>query len=192
MVHQNKIDKGEVYLEDVENLRNSLIAYIKKKFYTRRNITDMADEIVNQTFLDVTKSPGFDEGLYNFGYMSAACIRTAYKVFHRNDRDVGVLAGFELTVPLIDEDNFVDEILKAEDTAVIFESLQILKKIERIIINERYYGNFSFKEISERHKINLNTVLSHHRRALEKLRPVLSKYFDYKVSDYHYGKKYNK
>ena len=179
-------------MDNVETLRENLIAYIKKKFYTRRNITDMADDIVNQAFLDVTKSQDFNDGLYNFGYMSVACIRAAYKVFHRNDREIGVMSGFDLTVPLIDEDNFVDEIMQAEDTAIIFKSLQILKQIEQIIINERYYGDFSFKEISERHNINLNTVLSHHRRALEKLRPVLSRYFDYRVSDYHYGKKFNK
>jgi len=163
---------------DVNNMRESLISYIRKKFYTRRNITDMADDIVNQAFLDVTKSPGFTDELYNFGYMSVACIRAAYKVFHKNDREIGVILSFDLTAPLIDEDSFVDEIEKAEDTAVIFKSLQILKQIEQIIINERYYENFSFKEISERHNINLNTVLSHHRRALEKLRPVLSLYFN--------------
>jgi DNA-directed RNA polymerase specialized sigma subunit len=124
--------------------------------------------------------------------MSIACIRTAYKFFHRNDRDNASMTSLDLNLPLIDEDSFADEIIKAEDTAFILQSLQVLKQIEQIIINERYYGNFTFKEISERHNINLNTVLSHHRRALEKLRPVLSRYFDFRVSDYHYGKKYSK
>lgn len=139
----------------------------------------MADEIVNQTFLDVMKSPGFSAEKCNFGYMSLACIRTAYKVFHRNDRDSNIAVSFDLTAPLIDEDSFVDEIVKADDTAFIIQSLQTLKKIEQIIINERYYGNFTYREISERHGINLNTVLSHHHRALEKLRPILSQYFEY-------------
>lgn len=179
-------------MDNLEDLRDSLISYIKKKFYTRRNIMDMADEIVNQTFLDVTNSPGFSGEHYNFGYMSVACIRTAYKVFHKNDRDNNITVSFEISKPLIDEDSFVDEIINAEDTAFILQSLQILKQIERIIVNERYYGNFTFKEISERHNINLNTVLSHHRRALEKLRPVLSRYFNFSESDYHYGKKLKK
>lgn len=168
-------------MEDIETLRENLILYIRKKFYTRRNITDAADEIVNQTFLDVMKSSSFDISQYNFGYMSLACIRTAYKVFHRDDRDNGAAVNFELfsmSTPLIDEDSFVDEIEKADDTKFIVESLQTLKQIEQIIISERYYGEFSFCEISEHHGINLNTVLSHHRRALEKLRPVLSKYFN--------------
>ena len=165
-------------METVETLRENLIKYIKRKFYTRRNIIDAADEIVNQTFLDVMKSPGFKNEQFNFGYMSLACIRTAYKVFHRSDaNDLNV--SFELSLPLIDKNDFVNEIAKASDTAAILESLTALKHIEQIIVRERYYGDFTFREISQRHGINLNTVLTHHRRALEKLRPILSLYYKY-------------
>jgi RNA polymerase sigma factor (sigma-70 family) len=141
----------------------------------------MADDIVNQAFHDVA------EEKYNFGYMSTACIRIAYKAFHRNDRDAETVVSFELTAPLIDEECFVDEIERADDTAAILKSLQTLKQIEQIIIRERYFSDFSFREISENHAINLNTVLSHHRRALEKLRPVLTKYFPERIPQYHYG-----
>ena len=175
-------------LEDIDSLRKNLVSYIRKKFYSRRNIIDMADDIVNQTFLDVSKSAVFNNDQYNFGYMSVACIRAAYKVFHRNDNDKKIMVRFNLTSPLIDEDSFVQEIESADDTAFIFESLQTLKQIERVIINERYYEDFSFREISEKYGFNLNTVLSHHRRALEKLRPVLMKYFNYNISGYYYGK----
>jgi len=175
-------------LKNVDGLRRDLVAYIRKKFYSRSNIIDMADEIINQTFLDVAKSPGFCNEKYNFGYMSVACIRTAYRFFHQNDADKKITISFDLTAPLIDEDSFVEEIEKADDTAFIFNSLQTLKQIERIIVSERYYQDFSFREISEKYGINLNTVLSHHRRALEKLRPVFSNYFNYSISGYHYGK----
>ena len=175
-------------MEDVDGLRKNLVSHIKKKFYSRSNIVDMAEEIVNQTFLDVMKSAGFDKDRYNFGYMSLACIRTAYKVFHRNDNDKKISVYYDLTMPLVDEDSFVEEIEKSDDTAFILQSLQTLKQIEQVIINERYYEDFSFREISEKYGINLNTVLSHHRRALEKLRPVLSKYFNYGISGYYYGK----
>ena len=161
----------------IEDLRLNLVLYIKKKFYTRKNIIDMADEIVNQTFLDIMKSKGYNAEQLNFGFMSVACIRTAYKMYHRNDRDNNIMMDFELAAPLIDEDSFVSEIERAEDAAFITQSLQALKQIEQIVIRERYYGEFSFREISERHGINLNTILSHHRRALEKLRPIISSYF---------------
>jgi len=178
----------EVILENIDSLRQNLVTYLKKKFKSRSNIMDMADEIVNQTFLDVAKSACFNKDQYNFGYMSVACIRKAYKVFHKNDRDKNILVSFDLTAPLIDEDSFVEEIENSDDTEFIFQSLQTLKQIERAIINERYYEDFSFREISEKHGININTVLSHHRRALEKLRPVLSKYLNYSISDYQNGK----
>ena len=154
---------------------------------SRGNITDMADDIVNQAFLDVTKATGFCNEQYNFGYMSVACIRVAYKVFHRNDFDSGITLSFDLAAPLIDEDSFANEIEEAEDTALVLQSLQTLKQIEQIVIRERYYGEFSFREISERHGINLNTILSHHRRALEKLRPTLAKYFPNRIPKYYYG-----
>jgi RNA polymerase sigma factor (sigma-70 family) len=117
--------------------------------------------------------------MYNFGYMSKAVLRTAYKVFHKHDKENLILTDFESAEPLISEENFVREIEAAEDTAAIFASLQVLKQVERVIITERYYNDFSFREISETHGIKLNTVLSHHRRALEKLRPHLAKHFNY-------------
>jgi len=72
----------EVILEDIDSLRQNLVSYLKRKFYSRSNIVDMVDEIVNQTFLEVAKSASFNKDQYNFGYMSIACIRKAYKVFH--------------------------------------------------------------------------------------------------------------
>ena len=39
-------------------MRESLVAYIKRKFYAKPNIRDMAEDIVNQSFLDVMRSPG--------------------------------------------------------------------------------------------------------------------------------------
>lgn len=171
----------------IADLRRELLGYLRRKFYTRQNILDMVDDIVNQAFLDVAKSPEFSEDKYNFGYMSMACLRVAYRVFHRNDRDLGRLTSIETTA-LIDENHFVREIEQAEDCAYILESLRALRQIEQIIVKERYYGSFSFREISERNGIKLNTVLSHHRRALEKLRPLLAGYFDYPT--HYYGKEY--
>ena len=166
-------------MENLESLRVNLIQYVKMKFATRFNIVEMADDIVHRAFLDVQKSAHFTEEMHNFGYMSKAVLRMAYKVFHKHDRECLVLTDFDSAEPLISEDNFIREIEAAEDAAAIFESLQTLKQIERIIITERYYNDFTFREISETHGIKLNTVLSHHRRALEKLRPHLTKYFNY-------------
>jgi len=162
-------------LEGLSDLRARLVDYVRRKFYTRRNIADTAEDIVNQVFLDVARSPHFTQDKYNFGYLSAACVRAAYKAFHQNNNALPL--GFSSDLPLISEDCFVDEIMQAEDTEAIFTSLQTLKDVERTIIRERYYGDFTFREISEKHNIKLNTVLTHHRRALEKLRPVLPNFW---------------
>jgi DNA-directed RNA polymerase specialized sigma24 family protein len=48
------------------------------------------------------------------------------------------------------------------------------------VITQRYYNDFSFAEIADRNGLNLNTVLSHHRRALAKLRPQLTRLLGYR------------
>ncbi|MCL2169245.1 MAG: sigma-70 family RNA polymerase sigma factor [Defluviitaleaceae bacterium] len=164
-------------MENLGTLRENLLKYIKKKFATRRNVAEIAEDIVHRAFMDVQNSPGFTSEMYNFGYMSKAVLRRAYKVFHKHDREAALLTDFESAEPLISEDSFVQEVEAALDTAAIFASLQTLKQIERLIITERYYNDFSFRKISETHGIKLNTVLSHHRRALEKLRPHLAHHF---------------
>lgn len=166
-------------MENLEQLRENLIQYVRIKFATRHNIIEMADDIVHKAFLAVRKSHNFSEEMYNFGYMSKSVLHTAYKVFHKYDKGNLLLTSFEAAEPLISEENFVREIEAAEDTAAILASLQVLKQVERVIITERYYNDFSFREISETHGIKLNTVLSHHRRALEKLRPHLAHHFNY-------------
>jgi len=164
-------------MDDLADLRGELVAYLRRKFYSRSNILEMAEEIVNQAFLDVGRAAGFSPEMYNFGYMSTACIRAAYKVFHKNDREAARFLSYEQTEALVDERCFVADIEAAEDTRFIVDSLQTLKDIERTIISERYFGDFTFREIAERTGINLNTVLSHHRRALNRLRPIFTKYF---------------
>lgn len=158
--------------QDLAELRAQLMAFMCRKFRTRPGVWDFANEIVNQSFLDVAGSADFKNEMYNFGYMAAACVRRAYKVFHKHDRESARC--LTDAVPLIAEGDFVEEILHAENTAEIIASLQVLKEIERIIVHERYWGDFTFREISERHGIKLNTVLTHHRRALARLRPVLT------------------
>jgi len=71
------------------------------------------------------------------------------------------------------------QIMEREQASEILESLDTLREIERSILTLRYYEDCSFSEISRRTGIKLNTVLTTHYRALEKLRPRLSKLIDY-------------
>jgi DNA-directed RNA polymerase specialized sigma24 family protein len=61
--------------------------------------------------------------------------------------------------------------------------LKVLREIERVVITQRYYGDLSFVEIANTNGLKLNTVLSHHRRALGKLRPQLTKLLGYRKEE---------
>jgi len=67
-----------------------------------------------------------------------------------------------------------------EEAGEVLASLDALREIERQILMLRYYEDCSFAEISRQTGVKLNTVLTIHYRALEKLRPRLSKIIDHR------------
>jgi RNA polymerase sigma-70 factor (ECF subfamily) len=148
-------------MDDLDGLRRELVGYVRRKFGSRPDVAGRAEDIVQQAFASIAPE------LWNFGYLAKACLRLGYKV----------VADAARYVPLIDADTAVDEIAAADDTAAILQSLETLTKVQRIVIEQRYYGQFSFDEIAAKNALNLNTVLSHHRRALAKLRSVLAPFF---------------
>lgn len=164
-------------MEEWEELRTQLVQFMKHKFYSRAQITLLADDIVNEAITNVLP----DKNKCNFAYLSKVCIHIAYRQFKKIDIDEKSLINIDNILGFVNEDDIIDEIIESEDTAEILTSLEILKQIERIIVLQRYYGDFSFAEIAQKNGMKLNTVLSHHRRALEKLRPHLSKFVDDRV-----------
>jgi DNA-directed RNA polymerase specialized sigma24 family protein len=163
------VDAQDTDRDRLECLRADLIRYIKHKFATRSNVVAAAEDIVQEAFASVPMH------LWNFGYLSKTALRLGYKQFSHWDAHC---------LPLIDTDVVVDELECVEDTVAVLQSLETLSQIQQIVIKERYYGQFSFADIALRHSIKLNTVLSHHRRALMKLRDELAPTYQ---NDYHYG-----
>lgn len=161
---------------EINELRKELVSYVKRKFYSRDNICLMADDIVNQAVLDVIRAG--DKQQLNFGYLSRVCIHIAYVYFKKSSRDSLNCLVLEDCLNFLNINDVVDEIIEKENAEEIFASLDVLKEIERIIVLQRYYGDYSFSEIANRNGLKLNTVLSHHRRALEKLRPHLADWCD--------------
>ncbi|MCL1820148.1 MAG: RNA polymerase sigma factor [Oscillospiraceae bacterium] len=156
-------------------LRNSLLRLIKHKFAGHPNIASMAEDIVQEAYVNLRSGKLYTPDKENYGYMSVVCVRLAYRKFMAQAADFKQLLIDEAGTSLIDEADIAEEILRAEDANAVLESLKVLRDIERIVITQRYYGDFSFAEIAERNGLKLNTVLSHHRRALAKLRPQLTK-----------------
>jgi RNA polymerase sigma factor (sigma-70 family) len=159
-------------------LRNSLLRLVRQKFAGYPNVTLLADDIVHDAYVRLRSSRSYTQDKENYGYLSVVCIRLAYRMFIAQASSLRQLCLDEGT-SLIEETDIANELLHTEDANAVLESLKVLRDIERIVITQRYYGDFSFAEIAHRNGLNLNTVLSHHRRALAKLRPQLTKLLGY-------------
>jgi len=153
----------------VEELRLELVSYIRRKFSNINNITDIAEDIVHDAFLLVKDDSG-----YNFGYLGAICVRLAYREYKRQKRQETDYIDL-----LVSEDDVVAQVMERESATEVLASLDTLREIERKILILRYYDDCSFAEISRKTGVKLNTVLTTHYRALEKLRPRLSKLIKY-------------
>jgi len=153
----------------VEKLRNELYSFIRHKFSNLNNIADLAEDIVHDAFLKVK-----DECQCNFGYLSTTCIRLAYREYKKQKRQE-----MDYVDLLVSEDDVVEQIMEREKASEVMASLDTLREIEKKILILRYYEDCSFAEISQKTGVKLNTVLTTHYRALEKLRPKLSKLIAY-------------
>ena len=156
-------------------LRDELLRLIRRKFAGYPNVALVADDILHDAYVKLRSGKSYEPEKENFGYLSVVCIRLAYRRFMAQATDFQQVWLDKEGTSLIDEGDIAEEILRSEDATAVLESLKILREIERVVITQRYYGNFSFAEIAEANGLKLNTVLSHHRRALGKLRPQLSK-----------------
>lgn len=162
-----------------EALRNTLCKLIRSKFAGYPNVALLADDIVQDAYLSLRTSRKYSPDKENYGYLSVTCIRLAYRKFIAQAADFSRVYLDAEGTSLLAETDIVDEILQAENVNAVLESLKTLREIERIVITQRYYGDFSFAEIAKQNGLKINTVLSHHRRALGKLRPQLTKLLGY-------------
>ena len=153
----------------MDDLRKELVHFIRRKFSNLYNISNLAEDIVHDAFLLTT-----NESQYNFGYLSTVCIRLAYREYKRQKRQTTDYIDL-----LISEDDVVRQVMERETASAVLESLDSLREIERTILTLRYYEDCSFAEISRKTNVKLNTVLTIHYRALEKLRPRLGRLICY-------------
>ena len=162
----------------MDELRRELLRFIRYKFSNLNNIADLAEDIVHDAFLLVK-----NESQYNFGYLSTVAVRLAYREYKKQKRQEADYIDL-----LVSEDDVVTQVMERENASEVLASLDTLREIERKILTLRYYEDYSFAEISRQIGVNLNTVLTTHYRALEKLRPRLSKV----INQINYEKTYLK
>jgi RNA polymerase sigma factor (sigma-70 family) len=162
-----------------ESLRNSLVRLVRYKFAGYPNILLTADDIVQDAYISLLSSKSYKKDKENYAYLSVSCIRRAYRLFIRQEKDNQQSYIDDEGTTLIDETDIIKELIEKEECGIILESLKTLRDIERVVITQRYYGDLSFSQIAKDNDLNLNTVLSHHRRALGKLRPQLTNILGY-------------
>jgi len=168
-----------------EDLRKKLVQLIRYKFASYPNVSLLADDIVHDAYIALRSSKVYHSDKENYSYLSVVCIRLAYRKFMEQASEFQQLSIDSEGTSLICETDIASEIIQAGNTDAILESLKVLRDIERIVVTQRYYGDFSFAKIAEVNGLKLNTVLSHHRRALSKLRPRLTNILGYGKEQYY-------
>lgn len=59
-----------------------------------------------------------------------------------------------------------------DNTLEIMDSLGTLNKNERIIIYNKFWNNYSFKEMATKYKIHVNTIYNYYKSGINKLRKI--------------------
>jgi len=150
----------------MQKLRADLIRFIRIKFYNLLEIEQEAEDIVNQTFL---KACIKDYSELSFKHLAAMAVNEAidrYRKLRHNTR----LSEID---ELPDENSLLDGDM-TENRQLIDKALNCLNTEESRIIQLYYYEEINLVQISQRTGISLNTILSRHRRALQKMRSHLS------------------
>ena len=154
----------------MKKLRADLIRFIRIKFYNLAEIEQEAEDIVNQTFLKACIKDFAD---LNFKYLAAIAVNEAIDRYKRQRCQTSI----ELLENILhDENNHFSRPEIEEDYQALALAREKLKATENEVIHLYYYEELNFVEISNRTGINLNTIISHHKRALAKLKAHLSAY----------------
>ena len=152
----------------MDQLLKDLKQYLLRKFSNINNIEFYCDDIIHDTYLifvNRTAKMGSKEvaQVKNLGYLAKIAQRVAIKLYNYEKRSLMDLKFEELEDTFREADQEITELLR--------KGQDLLNDMEIKVLEYRYYKEYSFSEISELCDIKVNTLLSHHRRALQKLRP---------------------
>ena len=174
----------------MKELRSKLIRFVEIKFSNISNICEHAEDIVDEAYLNCLKSKNYNEENENYPYLAKVCTRLAIKQFNLMKWEIKNLNNFQDMEERIP--SFQNNTSTSIENMEIKDALTKLRVVEQKILDLKYYKNYTFREICEETGIKLNTILSHHRRALDKLRPHFSNIFDISCNEKSIKKKVNK
>ncbi len=130
------------------------------------------DDLIQATYLKVMERGAAAQAATAKGWLFRVAYREALIVKRRaasRDRTTQHLA----TLPLREAPRPDESLIRAETIQAVRQAMKSLSEPQRKVVNARMTGDQTFAEIAAEAGLPLGTVLTHMRRALEKLRRVL-------------------
>lgn len=160
----------DIYLKSILNFSYKLVGSQKD-----------AEDITQEVFLKVWKSLKKFDIEKSFKTWIFAIARNTCIDFLRKKKEIPISYFDDEEGDNILEDSLVDNGLKPDEVFMVGENKEMIENalskisfMQKEVLILRYMNEMTFDEISEILNIPLNTIKSHHSRALIKMRNILS------------------
>ena len=161
----------------ISNHKHKIYAFILSKIKNR----DLAEDIFQDTFIKVINS--LQKGKYNEeGKFLPWVMRIAHNLvidhFRKSNtmRTIAPKDDFDIFDIIHDHSKNVEETLvNGQIHTDLRKLIEYLPEDQKEVLKMRYYAELSFKEISERTGVSINTALGRMRYALLNLRKLIDK-----------------
>jgi len=151
---------------------NSVVAELRRFVWGVIRDSALVDDVIQATYLKAVERgasahPDTAKGwLFRVAYREALVVKRRDAARDRTTRRLATLPAREIPRP--------DEgLIRSEVVQSVRSAIETLSEPQRRVVLARMHGNQTFAEIAAESGLPLGTVLTHMRRALEKLRRVL-------------------
>lgn len=161
----------ELFAQWVELYGSQVQAYIQSRVYDSSTAEDLAQETFCRAW---SARESYQEQGSPKKYLF--CIAERLIIDYRRKKRPIFFESDEVqraSEPVDTDSSAEQKLVLAENIQKLRSAMESLSDIQQQTLMLRYYGQFSFSEISEITQLPLGTVLSHCHRALEKLHGIL-------------------
>lgn len=153
--------------------RQSVFNYI---YFTVRN-RELAEDIFQETFIKAIIT--IKQGRYfETGKFRAWISRIAHNLIidhFRQEKNENTISNDDVSIDLLNNSNLCDgtiedDMIKTQITSDVRKLISYLPESQREVLEMRYYQDLSFKEISEKTGVSINTALGRMRYAILNIR----------------------
>ena len=161
----------ELFAQWVELYGSQVQAYIQSRVYDSSTAEDLAQETFCRAW---SARESYQEQGSPKKYLF--CIAERLIIDYRRKKRPMFFESDEVqraSEPVDTDSSAEQKLVLAENIQKLRSAMESLSDIQQQTLMLRYYGQFSFSEISEITQLPLGTVLSHCHRALDKLHGIL-------------------